>query len=716
MNILRHPRPQSLSRFIAGVAPDDEYARIARHVASCTECHEAVSLTRRIEARFAERSTTPAPETLKRRIRESLRQTASAASDDHPAIRPPRQAAFQRWPFILAAAGIVVVVAILLSMPARDLTAGATVGDLRLTPSAPARGATITATYTPSQVLAGETRLRLRASYRTANNLPVPSSVRRVVASTLTRTRDGSFHGTFQLPDSVVYATFAVETEDGQTVDSNARRLWPMLVSDSSGTPVYEALEQQVSDLMRRNWELALDAAKRAAALYPTKVRAQAILATLEQSILTPVALDSALASHRRRIAELEARLETVASPDPEEMGAMVTYAQMVGDTTRARRWLDRVVLARPTGLWGLNVAIPRLVPNPAMNAAAAAAILDSLWRADGSAHPAILIAGLMTAAISGDSAAVRSWLQRAGDVPDGEIDRTRIAESMLQQQGLHEIALDLLRAQVRVYSGVSDAQRSLETNVADALRIRERGQRVALAALGEALLQDGKKQAALDTLRLAAAGGWDTETFRRIGDAALLGGDTATARDMFARIAADPSSTTAFADSARARLAIGGDEWSRAVGKATTELRSRMLQVAERRQLPESVTLTKSDGTPVSLQALVANRPTLVVFWSRGCGNALAITSRLASLTQRWIARGYGVILVVNDRPSSELSAYLEQHHLSLPVYRDMRHEARRALGQWGTPEMFVLDSQGRLRYGHTTLELTGAQLASLR
>lgn len=714
--ILRHPRLRSLSRFVAGDAPDDEYARTARHVAICTACQEAVSLTRRIEARFAERRAAPAPETLKRRIRESLRQMDSAASSERQATRPPRPAALRGWPFMLAAAAILMAVAILLSMPARDLTAGATVGDLRLTPSAPARGATITASYTPSQVLAGATRLRLRASYRTANNLPVPSSVRRLVASTLIRGRDGTFHGTFQLPDSVVYATFAVETEDGQAVDSNARRLWPMLVSDSSGTPVYEALEQQVSDLMRRNWELALDAAKRAAALYPMQVRAQAILATLQQSILTPVSLDSALTAHRRRIAELEARLETVASPDPEEMGAMVTYAQMVDDTTRARRWLDRLVLARPTGLWGLNAAIPHLVPNPATNAAAAAAVLDSLWRADGSAHPAILISGLMTATMSGDSAAVRSWLERASAAPDEEVDRTRIAESMLQQQGLHEIALDILRAQIRVYSGVSDAQRALETNVADALRIRQRRRRTALAALGEALLRDGKLKAALDTLRLAAAGGWDTETFHRIGDAALMAGDTATARAMFARIAADPSAPPAFADSARARLAIGGDEWSRAVGEATTELRLRMLQVAERRQLPEPVTLTKNDGTPVNLQALVANRPTLVVFWSRGCGNALAITSRLASLTQRWITRGYGVILVVNDRPSSELSAYLEQHHLSLPIYRDARHEARRALGQWGTPEMFVLDGPGRLRYAHTTLELTGAQLASLR
>ncbi len=716
LNRLRHPGPPSLSRFIAGTTSADEYARIARHVAGCTECRETVDLTRRIEARVAGRSASPAPEALKRRIRESLHQTSSTASADDRAPATRRQTAHREWPFILAAAGILVTVAVLLSMPARDLTAGDTVGDLRLTPSAPARGATITASYTPSQLLAGEKRLRLRAAYRTANNLPVPSSVRRVVASTLTRGRDGNFHGTFQLPDSVVYATFAVETGDGRIVDGNARRLWPMLVSDGSGIPVYEALEQQVSDLMFRNWELALDAAKRAATLYPTKIRAQAILATLEQSILTPVALDSALTAHRRRIADLEARLEEVASPDPEEMGAMVTYAQMIGDTARARRWLDRVVLARPAGLWGLNVAIPRLIPDPGVNAAAAAAVLDSLWRADGSAHPAILIAGLTTAAMFGDSAAVRSWLQRASAVPDEEIDRIRIAESMLHQPVLHAIALDLLRNRIRAYSSVSDAQRPLEANVAEALRARQRRQRTALAILGEALLRDGNERAALDTLELAASGGWDAETFRRIGDAALLAGDTSTARDMFARIAADPSASPAFADSARARLTIERDDWSRAVHEATSELRSRMLLVAERRPLQESVTLTESDGTPVSLRALIANRPTVVVFWSRGCGNALAITPRLARLTQRWVAGGYGVILVVNDRPSRELTTYLEQHHLSLPIYRDARHEARSALGQWGTPEMFVLDGQGRLRYAHSTLELTGAQLASLR
>ncbi|HET7621540.1 MAG TPA: TlpA disulfide reductase family protein [Gemmatimonadaceae bacterium] len=716
LNILRHPRQRTLSRFIAGDASGEEYAHIARHIARCSECHETVNVTRRIESRFAERRAAPAPEGLKRRIRESLLQMDSAASGEQRATRPPRPVAVRGWPFMLAAAAILAIVAILLSMPARYLTAGATAGDLRLAPSAPARGATITASYTPSQLLAGAMRLRLRAAYRTANDLPVPSSVRRVAASTLIRDRDGAFHGTFRLPDSVVYATFAVETEDGRVVDSNARRLWPMLVSDGSGVPIYEALEQQVSDLMFRNWELALDAAKRAAALYPMKIRAQAILATLEQSILTPVALDSALTAHRRHIAELESRMEKVASPDPEEMGAMVTFAQMVGDTARARRWLDRVVVARPTGLWGLNVAIPRLVPDPDVDPAAAAAVLDSLWHADGSAHPAIVIGGLMTATRSGDSAAARSWLERTDAVPDEEIDRTRVAQSMLRQPALHESALDLLRAQVRAYSHPSDAQRPLEMDAADALRVRRQRQRAALATLGEALLADGRKRAALDTLRLAAAGGWDTETFHRIGNAALLAGDATTARDMFARVAVDPSTPPAFADSARARLKIDADDWSRAVREATSELRSRMLQVAERRPLPEPVTLTRSDGTPVSLRALVSDRPTVVVFWSRGCGNALAITSRLVRLTQRWVAAGYGVILVVNDRPSSELAAYLEQHHLSLPLYRDMQHEARRALGQWGTPELFVLDGQGRLRYPHTSLELAGAQLASLR
>jgi hypothetical protein len=536
------------------------------------------------------------------------------------------------------------------------------------------------------------------------------------VATTLTRGRDGSFHAAFQLPDSVVYAAFAIETTDGRTVDSNARRLWPMLVSDSSGTPVYEALEQQVSDLMFRNWELALESAERAAALYPTSIRAQAILATLEQSILSPIGVDSALTVHRRRVAELESRLEETPSPDPEEMGAMVTYAQMIGDTVRANRWLDRLMPARPTGLWGLNAAMQRLLPNPGPNSVAASLVLDSLWDADGGAHPAILSAGLMTATMSGDSAAVRSWLRRASAVPDEEIGRTRIAESMVQHPALHDIGLDLLRDQVRTYSIVTDAERPLWLNVAESLRARRQERYEALAVLGEALLTSGDRAAALDTLRLAAAGGWDTRTFRRIGDAALLAGDTAIAREMFARIAADASTGPDFADSARAHLAIGDVDWSRAVNEAATELRLRMLNLAERRPLPKSVTLTDADGKPAGLQTLIAGRPTLVVFWSRGCGKALAITRDLARLGKRWLAEGYGVIVVVNDRPSSELAAYLEQNHFSLPVYRDRQHEARRALGQWGTPEMFVLDGRGRLRYSHTTLELAGAQLASLR
>jgi hypothetical protein len=620
------------------------------------------------------------------------------------------------WPFVLAAAAGLVVAAVALSTPARDLTAGATKGELRLIPSSPARGAMITASYVPSQLLAGEARLPPRPAHSTPDKLTLPAYVQRVIATTLTRSDDGSFHGAFQLPDSIVYATFAVETEDGRSVDGNARRLWSMLVSDSSGAPVYEALEQQVSDLMFRNWELALASAKRAVELYPSSIRAQAILATLEQSILSPAAIDSALTAHRRRIAELESRLDESASPDPEEMGAMVTYAQMIGDTARANRWLERLMLARPTGLWGLNAAIPRLLPNPEVNSAAASAVLDSLWNADGAAHPAILIAGLMTATMSGDSTAVRSWLQRANAVPDGEIGRTRIAESMVQHPTLRHIALELLREQVRAYSTVSDADRPLEQNVGDALGARQQERYEALAALGEALLKGGDRGAALDTLRLAAEGGWDTRTFHRIGDAALLAGDTAIAREMFARIAADPSTDPAFADSARARLAMGDVAWSSSVNETATELRSRMLHLAERRPLPMSVTLTDADGKSTNLQELIAGRPTFVVFWSRGCGKALAITRDLARLGRRWSADGYGVIVIVNDRPSSELAAYLEQNHFSLPVYQDPQHEARRALGQWGTPEMFVLDGRGRLRYAHTTLELAGAQLASLR
>ena len=55
------------------------------------------------------------------------------------------------------------------------------------------------------------------------------------------------------------------------------------------------------------------------------------------------------------------------------------------------------------------------------------------------------------------------------------------------------------------------------------------------------------------------------------------------------------------------------------------------------------------------------------------------------------------------------------EAQKLDFPAYRDQNHEARLAFAQWGTPEFFILDAKGRVRFRVTTLERAAAQLVSV-
>jgi hypothetical protein len=47
--------------------------------------------------------------------------------------------------------------------------------------------------------------------------------------------------------------------------------------------------------------------------------------------------------------------------------------------------------------------------------------------------------------------------------------------------------------------------------------------------------------------------------------------------------------------------------------------------------------------------------------------------------------------------------------------VYFDVTNAARRAFGQWATPEYYVLDARGVVRFKHSTLDLVLAQAVSL-
>jgi hypothetical protein len=43
----------------------------------------------------------------------------------------------------------------------------------------------------------------------------------------------------------------------------------------------------------------------------------------------------------------------------------------------------------------------------------------------------------------------------------------------------------------------------------------------------------------------------------------------------------------------------------------------------------------------------------------------------------------------------------YLREKRITLPIYEDPHDELGKALGKWGIPEYYVLDGEGRVRFG---------------
>jgi peroxiredoxin len=116
-------------------------------------------------------------------------------------------------------------------------------------------------------------------------------------------------------------------------------------------------------------------------------------------------------------------------------------------------------------------------------------------------------------------------------------------------------------------------------------------------------------------------------------------------------------------------------------------------------------VRLADAAGRTRDLKDLAAGRVTVVAFTSRFCAPALEDMPRLAAVRTRLERAGVRVLVVVEEAgPSPALAAALAKAGLSGPVHFDTRHEASRAFNQWGTPNYFALDGDGRVRFEVTS------------
>jgi peroxiredoxin len=111
----------------------------------------------------------------------------------------------------------------------------------------------------------------------------------------------------------------------------------------------------------------------------------------------------------------------------------------------------------------------------------------------------------------------------------------------------------------------------------------------------------------------------------------------------------------------------------------------------------------TSLQGEPLSLKTAVAgHKAVVVVFVSALCPYAKYFAPHLREIEERYGPRGVMLVGVNANRWESteEAAQYAEQRGLAFPMVKDDEHAIAERLGARATPEAFLLDSEGRLRY----------------
>jgi peroxiredoxin len=232
-------------------------------------------------------------------------------------------------------------------------------------------------------------------------------------------------------------------------------------------------------------------------------------------------------------------------------------------------------------------------------------------------------------------------------------------------------------------------------------------------AALGRSLLAAGRVGEGIQALEAATADGWDTRRYRELGDAYRSSSNRARAISAFAAVAADPGITAATADSLRRAVGVEPDDWRSAVDRARAEMVERTLRAARAEPLPPA-SVTARDGRPIALLDTLGAKATVVVVWSRYCGFSHQAMPEIATLGARLGEIGVP-LLALTRNPPAEAEEYLRDGGWEIDVLYDTDGEAARALNSWGTPQYFVVDGSGRLRYAFSSLDALPRQVAAL-
>jgi len=718
-----HPTSDSLVEFASRPVHGSEQQRVAQHLETCSSCRESVAVLRDLQR--ASHDVEPSDALLQRIIASRAAHVRTLLPTEDVVDAPARW----RTALLAAVAGVVLMVGVFL-WASNDASAGLRTGFLRFDPPRPLPGAVVQAFYTPGAPLQRYDSLVLRARFRRPNDddYNVGPMQQRVVA--LRRTSGGVFNGEFRLPDSVIFAAFAVESPSGDVVDDNDQRLWELITVDSSGRLLFDALVQKQRDLMGRNWEDGLKVSRSLVSLYPEEPEAWSRLALYERWVLGNRIADSLLPAHRRRLAAFQQALSERQSLSAGTVSGMLSYAIQIDDSAARHFWLTRlqrefpdnpdVLFRRENGLKNQYIDYRHVDPRRARRYFEE---LEPLWaKAEPTGSPKLWLFAqnaLASAMVTKDTVAFRVWIPRLRRVQRRTPGMAAYwAKQLLQYPSLRSEAMEWLRDDARLLARGPDTHRPLTSTVARQRAANRATAQPVLAELAGALIDQGDTTAGLDTLRLAATYGWNPAVFRRVGQIWASLGDTVQALQTFAKAAADPGSSRAFGDSIRAITApnSSAEQWDAWVRQARDEMRTAVLEAATPRSLNGPMRLVTRNGEPRSLNDLVSGHVTVVAFWSPNCGFSVLDLGPLQRMADQLRRAGADVVAIVDQPFSAEVTRLLkEQHAEELPVFYDYRSDTRRAFVNFATPDYFVLDESGQIIFAHSKLENIPRQVAAL-
>lgn len=553
--------------------------------------------------------------------------------------------------------------------------------------------------------------LVVRARVRTPGDMRDADQVRAVKLATLTRLQDGSYRGTAQLPERGAYLAMAVESPDGSWADSNGGRLWEVLARDTSGAPSADALIQRAVDVQARNWAEGRAAAMDATRKAPDRPDAWVALFMREAPITPSEELDSLVALHRATLSRLDLQLDPVAAP-PWVLFAMALYSEILDDPVRQSRWQELLYAHFPMHPLAAEFRTVDMFHQRGTDAPILLSGLDSLWKAQGAGHTSIAWEGATASRELGDWTLMELWTNRYADVPDSSrwygtyppASEGFLRRSLARSAGgdVRDRALNWLRRSLAEEPG--DVDRPVGITVDASASAWRQGRSRDLQALGMGLLAGGHPAAALDTLEEAARLEWDVDLLGTVSRIHRETGDVRGAIPWMAAVAADPSTAATERDSleetAVAILGPNGlDEWNVAVGDGRATMRALLFQDSVAWRPKGTAEVIARDGRRVVLN-LPTDGPTLVAFWSRFCQPSLDQLPFLAELTQDLERVGVRVVTISEEPPSPELEAFLNSRGVRLSTATDIGRSTSRALEHWGTPEYFLMDRSGTVKF----------------